>query len=188
MPSIGIRPTPCSSIRPDHSCCRARNTGQQIASCGGSLSRCVRIATVPCAKAQRSPKAKRARTSSSDQRALLVGMGRREGAGEGAVRVLGARPDVALVEMGVQIDEARPDLAAVLVDHARAGVGRHLARGPQRGDPAILDRDVDQRLLVVALQCRVGQAAPQVRVDDPHGLPKGFVNHNPTGYGAIHEP
>jgi hypothetical protein len=45
-----------------------------------------------------------------------VGACRLERGAEGAVRVLGTRPDVPLVQVRVQIDEAGPDLPAVLID------------------------------------------------------------------------
>ena len=95
-----------------------------------------------------------------------VGVRRRHRGCEGAIRVRGARPDVALVEMGVQVDQARPDLAAVLIDDVRAGLRRDVARRPQGGDPAILDGEIDQHLLAVARQRGVDQAAPHARVDD----------------------
>jgi hypothetical protein len=52
-----------------------------------------------------------------------------DGALEGAVRVLCARPDVALVQMGVEVDEAGPDLPALQRD-----AGAALRRGAEGGD------------------------------------------------------
>ncbi len=95
-------------------------TGQEMAVCGPMESRWVRIAPVPCAKAQRSAKSMRARTSCADQFAVAVRGGVVERAHEGAVWVRRARPDMALVEMGVDVDEARQHDAAVEIE-ARAG-------------------------------------------------------------------
>ena len=54
-------------MRSAHAARSSAKTGQEMRSCGGRLSRWVRIATVPWAKAQRRPNSKRARRSSAHQ-------------------------------------------------------------------------------------------------------------------------
>ena len=69
-------------------------------------------------------------------------------AGEGAVRVGAARPDMALVQMRVGLDEGGEEDATVEVDHLRGRTGGCGSRF-DRSDPAPFDRDVDQREFVV---------------------------------------
>ena len=57
-------------MRPAHSLRRPSNTGQLTAAWAPMESRWVRIALVPCAQLQRSPKSIRRRTSSADQWAV----------------------------------------------------------------------------------------------------------------------
>jgi antitoxin CcdA len=78
---------------------------------------------------------------------------------EAAVRVGGARPDVALVEMGVHVDEAGQDQPAGEI----GGAGRRCARaGPHGGDPPVGEVDVDEGQLTVTKR-RVKKAARYVR-------------------------
>ena len=50
-----------------------------------------------------------------------VALDGRDGGREAAVRIRGARPDVALVEMGVDVDQPGPDLPAVLAEGSALG-------------------------------------------------------------------
>ena len=68
-----------------------------------------------------------------------VGADRLERAHEGAVGVGRARPDKALVEVGVEVDRAGPDHPAREVEAARGGAG-----GLDRGDAALLDDEVEE--------------------------------------------
>ena len=69
-----------------------------------------------------------------------VGGDRTERAHEGAVGIGAARPDVALVEMGVHVDEGRPDHAGVEIEPRHAG---DAAGGGDGLDAALGDDDVD---------------------------------------------
>ena len=82
-------------------------------------------------------------TSSALQRAARSVAGRVERAHEGAVGIGLARPDMALVDMGVAVDEAGQHDAAGEVDGA-GGSARSCARA-MRGDLAVGDGDVGQR-------------------------------------------
>ena len=90
-------------------------------------------------------KSMRARTSSADQFASRSRAGVVERAQEGAVRVRAARPDVALVEMGVDVDEARAGRCRRR-DRGPAGPSSrvNVPAGDDGGDAAVLDRDVDR--------------------------------------------
>ena len=130
----------CRVIRSAHAARSSAKTGQEIRCCGGRLSRWVRIATVPWAWAQRRPNSKRALTSSADQCAPRSRSTTSSAAANVAVRVLGARPDVALVEMGVDVDQPRPDLPALLAEGGPSSDGSpgaaHLgSRRLDSGDP-----------------------------------------------------
>ncbi|HYZ25317.1 MAG TPA: hypothetical protein VE597_00260 [Geminicoccaceae bacterium] len=77
---------------------------------------------------------------------------------------------MALVEVGMQIHEAGPDLAAVLVDDFWAGLRRILARRPCR-------------LFLAGLQ-----RTPAALVDDcPAGLRRGLARRPQGGYPAIRD-
>lgn len=86
-------------------------------------------------------------------RGAIRGDGTR-GARNRAVGVAGARPDMPLVEMGVDLDKARPQVTAGEID-CRA-VRRRGRRNP--GDRAALDRNVHQRE-AVAIEQRGGRRA-----------------------------
>ena len=114
--SIGNSATACSAMRPFQCSRISANTGHEIAVCLPIESICVRSAPVPCAKAQRSAKSMRVRTSSADQFASRSAITADARADERAVRIGRARPDVALVDVGVHVDEARQHDAAVEVE------------------------------------------------------------------------
>ena len=65
-----------------------------------------------------------------------------EGAHEGAVGVLLTRPDMPLVQMGVQIDRARPHLPPLQID-TRTAAGSGSARH-HGADLAMLDPQIDE--------------------------------------------
>ena len=92
-------------------------------------SRWVRISAVPWAWAARRLNSMRRAHVFGRPVGRPVGADRVERAHEGAVGVGLARPDVALVEMGVHVDEGRPDHAA---DRGRAAASSVSAAG--RGD------------------------------------------------------
>jgi hypothetical protein len=80
---------------------------------------------------------------------LSVGRDGVERTQEGAVRVLPPRPDVALVEMGVDVGKRRQDQAlAAVVEGGDVGLGRGARRGDRRHHP-IGDEDVDARQLAL---------------------------------------
>ena len=105
------------------------------------VSICVRSAPVPCAKAQRNEKSMRLATSSADQFAsrsaiTVVRAPMNEPSG------LGARvPDVALVDVGVHVDQARQHDAVCEIEPREAV----LHRRTDGGDAAIVDHDVAGR-------------------------------------------
>ena len=68
-----------------------------------------------------------------------------ESAHEGPVRVLAARPDVALVEMGVNVDEARQHDPAVEIEARQIAVEARGAGRHNGGDASVLDADIDER-------------------------------------------
>ena len=98
---------------------------------------------------------------------LAVGARRLERGVKSAVGIGGARPDVPFVQVGVQVDQARPDLAAVLVD--QGGVTR-VRRAPRRadpGNPAALDVQIDQRQLPAGIgEVAIEQTERHARVGD----------------------
>ena len=69
---------------------------------------------------------------------LSIRMGGIQGGDELTVGIPGARPNMALVEVGMEVDQARPNLPAVEIDAAHQGSGR----GDAVND-AVRDRDVD---------------------------------------------
>jgi len=77
-------------------------------------------------------------------RDIGIGPGRAigRGAGQRAVEIAGgvggARPDLAFVEMGMAIDRAGPDLAAIEARPGRRRAGRRDGR-----DPAVIHLEVD---------------------------------------------
>ena len=73
---------------------------------------------------------------------LAVARRRLERAGEAAVGIGGARPDLALVEVGVQVDGAGPDHPA-LERHAAGALGGGVVRGHGR-EAAVLEHEVQQ--------------------------------------------
>ena len=101
-----------------------------------------------------------------------IARGRTGGAQEAAVRVGRARPDVALVEMGVDVDEARPDQAAA----QRRRLCRSAADRRQPGDPPVADLEIQshQSLEVGrAGQVTVDQAALRAGIGQPVMRPVG---------------
>ena len=135
--------TACSAMRSFHCSRSSAKTGQEIAVCLPMESRCVRIAPVPCAKAQRSAKSMRARTSSALQCASrsLATVSR---AAKKVPSGFGARArNVALVEMGMHVDEARQRHAAVEIDGRQVLEPR--GQGAEGRDAAVLHDDVAGR-------------------------------------------
>ena len=137
----GSSATACNATRPFQASRISANTGQEIAVCLPIESICVRTAPVPCAKAQRSAKSMRLRTSSADQFASRSAITAIRAPEERAVRILRAPPDVTLVDMGVHVDQARQHDATLEIE-ARKSV---LHRGSDGGDAAIVDHDVAGR-------------------------------------------
>jgi hypothetical protein len=89
---------------------------------------------------------------------------------EAAVGVAGARPDVALVEVGVHVHRARPDDPAGEVDPARASRSGRVVGGDAR-DAAVRQREVEQQeAVVVPLRRRrarrLGQAGRHAGADE----------------------
>ncbi len=86
---------------------------------------------------------------------------------ESAVRIGAAWPDMALVEMGMGLDEGREEDAAVEVDHF-GGMARGAAGRIDGGDGSAGDGDIDEREIAVGLgRERAGQqAARRTRVPD----------------------
>ncbi len=160
MPNSGVA---CSAIRPAHSARSSASTGQEMPICLPSESIWVRIAAVPWAKAQRSPNSMRARTSAADQLASRSAMTLFERAHEAAVGIAAARPDMALVEMDMAIDQARQHDAAVEIESGFARSGLR-ARRQDRADAPIRERDIDQRKAIAIRRqrgsVRSGSAAP----------------------------
>ena len=104
---------------------------------GGERSRGgVRIARVPYAKAERSANSIRRRTSAADHRAVRSAATARRAESGGAVRIGGAGPDLALVEMGVQINEGGKDHRPLHV---------HPLAHRSGDDPSSLDGEVEGR-------------------------------------------
>ena len=96
----------------------------------------MRIATVPCAWAQASPKEKRAAISASLQSARSAAEASRAPAR--AVRVRRPRPNLRLVEIDMRIDEAGPHQPAVQIDGVRCA-----AKGSERGNAAARDAKIE---------------------------------------------
>ncbi len=105
---------------------------------------------------------------------LAVDRDRFQRAGEGAVGVAAARPDMPLVDMGVHVDEARPGHAAVEVEfrQPRAPAGRVDAL-----DQAVADGDVgaDQAVVIG----RGGEAVDQYRRQRRVGEDVARLSWNP---------
>ena len=77
--------------------------------------------------------------------ARAVGRGREARAQEDAVGIRVRVDDVALVEMGVDVDERRPDVPAREID---AGEGIGGIGGCDARNPPVLDFDIDQQAAV----------------------------------------
>jgi hypothetical protein len=98
---------------------------------------------------------------------FAIGAHRRERRVEGAVGIGGARPDVTLVQVRVQVDQPRPDLAAVLVDQGRACRRGRAPRRAHSHDTAVLDVEIDQRQLIAGIgEVAIQQAERHARVGD----------------------
>ena len=125
---------------------------------------------MPWAKAQRRPKCEARSQVGSAPMGAAIALDGRDGGGEAAVRVRGARPDVALVEMSVDVDQPRPDLTAVLAE--RSALRLHFGcRRVEPGNPPVRDRDVDEcQPLPHIREPAVQQAARHSRVGDPEPL------------------
>ena len=107
--------------------------------------------------------------------ALAIGADREQRTEPGAIGVLFPRPDMALVEMGVDVDEGGKDEPGVEI-MARAD-NRRRARGPNGGDTAIGDLDIEAFDLAIADLAACGARDPGVAECDRAGR---------EGRGAVH--
>ena len=78
---------------------------------------------------------------------LAVALRRIEGTGEAAVGIGGAVPDEALVEMGVDIDEAWHDERPARIDYREIGFVRARARGRDAENAPVPDHQIDMAYL-----------------------------------------
>jgi hypothetical protein len=122
---------------------------------------------------------------------LPVDAGVFQRAREGAVRVRAAWPDVALIKVGVEVDEAGQEKAAVDVKGWKLRVEGEGARGDDGGDAAVRDRDVD-RGEPVAAGGEVGRGRERQRhagVGEPVGGcvrdRGGPVGHAGSAHGTL---
>ena len=106
------------------------NTGQEIASCGATLNR--DACGSPWCRGRRRSAAQKSMRRATSVGAPARARGRRRRRSSAPMKVPSglrlARPDMALVDMGVAVDEGRQDDAPGEVDGA-AGAGCHAARG-----------------------------------------------------------
>ena len=132
--SMPNRQAACSSMRPRQRSRISSNTGQEISSCGATRIEmgAHRLGAVGVGAAQREIHAARDVVGVPARGAVLAGGIER--AHEGAVGIGLARPDMALVDMGVAVDEAGQHDAAGEVDRRAAAAGL----SPRAAMPVIL--------------------------------------------------